>query len=255
MLETLKPIRTESLKDVCVAQLEALILSGELPVGHKLPPERDLARQLAVSRPIVHEALVEMAGKGLVSLIPRVGTVVNDYRKEGSIALLTSLLRYNSGKLAPKLLDGLLAMRILFEVENARLAALNRTSAQVDELRAIVRSESQARAEDVETLTSLDFDFHHAVAMATDNLSYPLLLNSFKQIYTRLSGQFFEDPAVVPVVVEGHQALVDAIARQSDIEAGETMRRLLAHGEERLRAIIADPALRSGLHVDTAAGF
>jgi DNA-binding FadR family transcriptional regulator len=104
MQELLKPIKSESLKDICVARLEELILSAKLPIGQKLPSERELALQLGVSRPVVHEGLVDLAAKGLVTMKPRVGTVVNDYRKEGSLFLLTALVNYHQGQLDPNLL-------------------------------------------------------------------------------------------------------------------------------------------------------
>jgi GntR family transcriptional repressor for pyruvate dehydrogenase complex len=239
MLNALKPVRTESLKEVCVTRFEELVLSGELAVGQKLPPERELALQLGVSRPVVHEALVDIAAKGLVSLIPRVGTVVNDFRTEGSIALLTSLLNYDQGKLGVKLLYGLLQMRMLFEVENARLAALNRTEQHLVDLQTIFRQETHSPVSDVEQLTQLDFDFHLKIAIASDNLSYPLLLNSFKPVYTNLSGQFFSDPTVVPFILSFHEELVNAIAVQDDQQAIAVMRRMLAHGEARLQDLIA----------------
>ena len=81
-----EPLRTDSLKDVFVLRFEELILSGKIKVGQKLPSERELALQLCVSRPVVHEGLVELASRGLVSLKPRIGATVNDYRKEGSIS-------------------------------------------------------------------------------------------------------------------------------------------------------------------------
>ena len=62
MLEQLlEPIKTDSLKDVFVIRFEELILSGKVKIGQKLPSERELALQLGVSRPVVHEGLVELA--------------------------------------------------------------------------------------------------------------------------------------------------------------------------------------------------
>ena len=122
----LKPIRTESLKEVFINRFEELILSGKISVGQRLPSERELAVQLGVSRPVVHEGLLDLAAKGLVTMIPRVGTIVNDFRKEGSLSLLTSLVNYHQGGLEPHLLGSLLEMRQLFEVESARLAAHHR---------------------------------------------------------------------------------------------------------------------------------
>ncbi|MFP4226410.1 MAG: FadR/GntR family transcriptional regulator [Desulfobacterales bacterium] len=239
MLDGLKPVRTESLKDVCVARFEEFILSGAIKVGEWLPPERDLARQLKVSRPVVHEALVDIAAKGLISMIPRQGAVVNDYRREGSLALLNSLLNYNEGRLDPKLLDGLLNMRMLFEMENARLAAKNRTDEHLAQLRGLRQREAETPINHVDALVALDFEFHLLLAMATDNLLYPLLLNSFKPIYTNLTRQFFRNPEVVASVFEYHKQLAAAVEARDGKLAEAVMREMLANGEDRLRQMIA----------------
>lgn len=239
LFEGLEPLKAESLKNVCIRRFEGMILSGAVGVGEKLPPERELAVRLGVSRPVVHEALVDLAVKGLVSMTPRKGAVVNDFRRQGSVTLLISLLEYQNGRLDARLLDGLLNMRMLIETENARLAAGNRTPAQVDELNALIAQESQADPADGEAVTRLDFEFHLLIAIATDNLLYPLLLNSFKPVYTNLSGQFFKDSALVRVVFEFHKILTAAIADQDEARAAELMRRMLLHGEDRLRKIIA----------------
>ncbi len=52
----------------------------------------ELALQLGVSRPVVHEGLVDLAARGLATLKARVATVVNDFRKEGSLAILNSII-------------------------------------------------------------------------------------------------------------------------------------------------------------------
>src|SRR5512144_2293892 len=53
-------------------QIRGLIHSGEFPAGARLPPERDLARQLGVSRPSVREALIALEVEGLVEV--RIGS-------------------------------------------------------------------------------------------------------------------------------------------------------------------------------------
>ncbi len=235
MQELLKPIRTESLKDIFIRRFEELILSGKFPIGQKLPSERELALQLGVSRPVVHEGLVDLAAKGLVTLIPRVGTIVNDYRREGSLALLTSLLNYQRGDFEPGLLVSLLEMRLLFEVETARLAARHRNRQQLESLYTILRREDSTPHQDVESVGELDFEFHHLLALASGNHIYPLLLNSFKHCYANLAGQFFSDPTVVPAVFDFHKKLVKAIQDKNEKSAARIMRRMLDHGAERLQ--------------------
>lgn len=238
MVPKLKPVKTDLLKDVCVTRFEELIISGKLSPGQKLPSERELAIQLGVSRPVVHEALVDIAAKGLVSLKPRIGSIVNDYRREGSLALLNSLVNYHNGMLEPKLLDGMLDMRILFETENVKLAARNRTDEQAGDLKQLVQQERIAAQNDISLLTELDFQFHLLLAISTGNPSYPLLLNSFKRVYTHLTELFFSLPAVVPTVLDFHHKLVIAIEKKDEEDAIHVMTRLLAHREKILKEII-----------------
>ena len=74
-----------SLKELFVTQLENKILSGELKVGEKLPSERELATSMQVSRAVVNAGISEMEQKGFLIVRPRVGTFVEDYRKNGSL--------------------------------------------------------------------------------------------------------------------------------------------------------------------------
>jgi GntR family transcriptional regulator, transcriptional repressor for pyruvate dehydrogenase complex len=235
MQQLLKPIRAVSLKDVFIRRFEDLILSGTFPIGQKLPSERELALQLGVSRPIVHDGLVDLAAKGLVTLIPRVGTIVNDYRKEGSLSLLTSLVNYHQGELEAGLLNSLLDMRLLFEVETARLAAVNRTAEQLGSFHTLLQAEDTINHGDVDGICELDFNFHHLVALASGNLVYPLLINSFKQCYLNFTGQFYADAAVVPVVFGFHQEMVKAFEGKDLTKAVRIARRMLVHGAEKLK--------------------
>ena len=60
MNSMLKPLKAESLKEVFISRFEDLILTGKLAIGQRLPPERELAVQLGVSRPVVHEGLLDL---------------------------------------------------------------------------------------------------------------------------------------------------------------------------------------------------
>lgn len=241
MNPSLEPLRVSNLKDACIQRLEGLILSGEIKAGERLPSERDLALRLNISRPVLHEALVELAARGLVSILPRRGVVINDYRKTGSCAILSSLLTYNNGQLDPKFIDSLFAMRKLVEVECANLAARHATSDQVAELRELIDVKREFAGGEVQSLTDLDFDFHLLIAIASGNLVYPLILNSFKNVYTHFTGEFFRlcnDEKVIREVFQYQSRLVDAIYRKDPFAASDVMREMLDHGEMNLKGVL-----------------
>lgn len=232
MLEFNSPIQADTLKDVCVDRLEELILSGKFEVGKRLPSQRALAQQLGVSRPVVHEALVYLANKGLVEMVPRVGAVVNDYREKGTLALLDALFKHRREELAPELHDSLLALRFVLEMEWARLAALNRTEKQIRRMREIIAEESDTDPTDVDRLSRLGFDFHHTLAMATDNPVYPLMLNSFKNAYLEMSLIFHGQPKAVPTAIGFQRDVTDAIRKKNPELAVAAMRCMLEYVEE-----------------------
>ncbi len=238
-----EPIRTDSLKEIFVLRFEELILSGKIKIGEKLPPERELALQLGVSRPVVHEGLVELASRGLVSIKPRFGATVNDYRKEGSIALMASLIQYQKGNLEPELLESLLRIRMMLEPPFARLAARNRTSEQILELHGILEKEAAANGRNPQALTDLDFEFHLLIALASGNRVYPLLLNSFRSVYTNLSGQFFRNTKVTDAVHGYHEKMVNAVESGNETRAASVMKAILNHGEKHLREMIGQESL------------
>jgi GntR family transcriptional regulator, transcriptional repressor for pyruvate dehydrogenase complex len=235
---SIEPLRVTSLKEACVTHLEGMILSGELQAGERLPAERDLAVQLGVSRPVLHEALVDLAAKGLVSILPRRGVVINDYRKSGSTAILSSLLTYHQGNLDPKFERSLFEMRGLLETETARLAALHAAPEEIMRLASLLEAEQTVDRGNVAALTQLDFEFHLLVAVLSGNLVYPLILNSFKNIYTHFTQEFFRrawQSAAIEDVFDFHQRLAQAIAARQPDSAARTMAEMLEHGAQLLQ--------------------
>ncbi len=229
----IEPLKIQSLKDACVARLEQLILSGELKIGEQLPSERDFALRIGVSRPVLHAALVDLDAKGLVQIIPRRGVFVSDFRRSGSLAILGSLLSYHEGNLDPAFTRSLIAMRSLVETETARLAALNCTAQQLIEFRSLLEDEARATCSNPQTLTSLDFSFHLAIAIASGNLVYPLIINSFKGVYTHLTGGFFSRYCGTPVALavrQFHAQIVTDFEQRDPDAAVSTMMAMLNHG-------------------------
>jgi DNA-binding FadR family transcriptional regulator len=238
MKTLLSPIRAKSLKEVFIERFESLILSGKLEAGQKLLSERELAEALGVSRPVVHEGLMELEARGLVTMKPRVGTVVNDYRTNGSLAILDTLINYYSGTLETRLLDSMVEMRILFESETVRLAAQNRTEEHLKIFYKLLDEWEAVDMSDVAATTGLYFRFHHHVAMASGNLFYPLLLNSFKHVYVNISRQSFIDAPFMQQVAALHRRIVDAIVAKDPTVAVAAVRELIVYGVGHLKSML-----------------
>jgi GntR family transcriptional regulator, transcriptional repressor for pyruvate dehydrogenase complex len=240
----LSPLKASSLKQQFIHRFEQLIISGFFPVGQRLPPERELAKILEVSRPVVHEGLVELSAKGLVSILPRRGTVVNDFRQQGSVELLGSLLSHGSGELQPNLLKGVLEMRLLFECDLVRQAARHHSEEEFQVMRAALSAEEKLLSSgktpslDYESFALADYAFHHSIALASGNMVYPLLMNSFRQLYLGILNRFYRGVENFLPIVKKHQKIVAFIEQGDAHKAGAEMERLLKESEIQLEEII-----------------
>lgn len=250
-LEQLPKLKKQTLVDDFINRFEEMILSGALSIGEKLPSERDLAAQLGVSRPVVHEGLIDLANKGLITRSPNGGAVINDYRKHGSLPMLNSLLSFHNILLEPNIARSTLEFRLLVEVENARLAARHRSPEQLAELQAILEQEQNLNGSAAQEVGQLDFAFHHLIAMSTGNIFYPLLLNSFKALYLSFVNRFYAIPGMAQQVFDYHAQLVRAIAAQDEQAAAGVMTRMLEHGHKYMTDVIFPDV---NLHLEPPAG-
>ena len=141
-------------------QIRTLIKSGEFPAGARLPPERDLAKQLGVSRPSVREALIALEVEGLVEV--RIGSGI--YVQPGNEGLAGA--KTHEAEAGP---FELLRARYVIESECAALAA---KSAKKGQLQAISDALAEMQREmDLGEHHPLSGDrlFHMRIAEATGN--------------------------------------------------------------------------------------
>ena len=167
-----------SLKELFIHELETMILSGKLPVGEKLPPERDLAQSMQVSRAVVNAGIAELGRKGFLLIKPRVGTFVADYRRNGTLETLISIMNYNGGILRDDEIRSILELRIAFDTLAVELCIPKITEEEVDQLRAYVKQLGNAKSP--EQASEIAFHFQHELAYLSGNTLMPLIFSSFK---------------------------------------------------------------------------
>ena len=89
----INPVKHPTLAQVVASQLAASILDGELKAGDKLPSERELMKQLSVSRATLREALKALSENRLIEARKGVGSFVlaldrNNYVQAAELALV-----------------------------------------------------------------------------------------------------------------------------------------------------------------------
>ncbi len=167
-----------TLKELFIKELENMILSGKLEIGARLPSERELADMMQVSRAVVNGGIVEMSKKGFLTIKPRIGTFVADYRRNGTVETLISIMGYNGGMLRKAEIKSILEIRIVLDILAVQLAipkiteeGLALLKGYLDELH---DSTTPAQASEIA------FNFHHELGMLSGNTLLPLIFYSFK---------------------------------------------------------------------------
>lgn len=179
-----EPLYAPSLKDLFVRKLQGMILSGELALGQKLPAERELCRQMGVSRAVVNGGIAELSRQGFLEVLPRQGTYVTDYRRYGTMETLMAIMDYNGGTLGREEIRSILEVRWGLEqmalrrvIDYASDEDLERLGSFVD---ALGKLPTAAQAADIA------FRFHHEMTLMGGNHILPLIYTSFQVPCTAL---------------------------------------------------------------------
>lgn len=170
-------ISSPSLHELFVDQLEHMILSGKLQIGEKLPPERQLAEMMQVSRSVVNSGLNELEKKGFLIVKPRSGTFVADYRRKGTIDTLTAIMKYNGGRIRNEEIRSIFELRTALDTLAAKLCIEKISEEEIQLL--LEKVESIRQAETREDAIRAAFEFQHEFALVSGNTLIPLVFQSF----------------------------------------------------------------------------
>ena len=170
-------LMSPSLKELFISNIEAKILSGELPVGQQLPPERQLAQSMGVSRAVVNSGIVELENRGFLDVRPRVGTFVADYRRAGTLDTLKSIMTYNRGRLRNEEIRSILEVRDA--LDKLAVADIIPHVTELDNMLLLEKVEAIRQARDNRQAAEATFAFQHELAMLSGNTLLPLIFRSF----------------------------------------------------------------------------
>lgn len=205
-----KPIQAPSSVDLFMDQLKTAILTGDLQPGEKLPSERDMCQQLNVSRAVINTGLRRLAALHFVTMQPRVGNFVADYRLEGGLETLNEIINFRNGNYRPSLLKSIFEVRLQLEGAFFKLATQQQDTVHLQQAAQII--DHIETTTDATQLAQLSFQFFHTMALASGNSVYPMLITNFRPIYETLGRWLFEEVDPTAVVSRQRQELRDVQA-------------------------------------------
>ena len=169
-------------------RIQDLIRDRDLGPGDRLPPERDLAEQLQVSRSSLREATRTLEIQGVVTIRPGAGTFMRD---SGVTPLNDALVAYLTNG-SDALVD-VFEMRHILEPQIAALAARRCTPDDIQQMEDLLEAQ-RLEIEQGETGTRGDTAFHFAIAEVTQNSALVKVVTAVADIL----GQSREDPFQAP---------------------------------------------------------
>lgn len=210
------------------------IRNGRLRQGDQLPTEPQLERTFGVSRTVVREAIADLRSSGYVISIQGKGVFVASLDGEPKIKLTPIEISNIAETLE------MLEFRLAAEGEAAAIAAYRRTAQQEAAIRAAHRKMAQAIESGTPTVDA-DFEFHMAIASATNNRFYLDVLRHFGA-RSIPRGQFptlpeASDKTYLYKVHAEHGAILSAIVDQDPDAARQTMRHHMSASQRRYRLL------------------
>ena len=152
--------------------------------------------------------------KGFLIVRPRVGTFVEDYRKNGTLDTLVSIMKYNGGNLAKDEIKAILELRIVLVNLAATLAIDNATDEQLNSLLPILNDISPE--DSVDDLVEKTFRLHHELAFISGNVLLPLFFMSFKELVCKLWHRFITNYGKELLVKSNCNMINSVITRDKD---------------------------------------
>ena len=217
-LQIIKPVRSSQNTEQVVARVFELIKRNDLQPGDRLPPERELAKQLGISRPALRAGLSSLISMGVLQSRQGSGTFIVD----GPPALDSEPLRLLA-ELHGFSYEHMFETRSILEVGAAGLAAERATGNHLATMAEEI-AEMFAYLNDPQQFLVHDVSFHRAVAQASGNPTLATLVEMVSVILYERRRDTIERAHDFNEALDLHRRIYRAIRNRKPEEAREAMR-------------------------------
>lgn len=221
--------------DEAIEKLRAMIVSGQLRPGDRLPREADLANTLGLSRNSLREAVRALSLVRILDVRQGDGTYVSSLAADSLLEALNFIVEFHRDASVLELLE---VRRILEPAASARAAVLI-SAPSIDHLAEIL---DRANADSpVEDLVKADVEFHRAIAGAAGNSVLASLIESLSAPTQRARvWRGMTQEGALQRTLDEHRAIFDSIARHDPDMARTWATVHVAGVEEWLRSALAE---------------
>jgi len=218
MLDNLQKITIEKPVDKIISQIRALITSGDLNPGDKLPPERKLAEHLGVSRANVRDAIKKLEFYGILKTLPQSGTIVAGIGIVALEGLITDVLQIESSDFR-----SLVETRVILERQSAFFAAQRRTQDDITQISVALKAYESKIKRGIPAIEE-DLLFHIKIAEASkNNVLKSLMMIITPDIVSNYINLKVCEKTNENITLAEHERIFDCIINQNDIEASNAM--------------------------------
>jgi DNA-binding FadR family transcriptional regulator len=217
-----------------VHDLVEAIVKGDVEPGSALPPEERLAQHFAVSRTVIRESVKRVEEKGLISVSPGRGTIVQSKTSWNVLdPVVLAVMLENDSSLG--VLDEIAVIRASLEGSMSAATAAHRSDDQLAEVAESLRRMEQS-VDDFEVFPDADLDFHFLVMTLSGNelaSSITKILFSRARQSARFVGNQSTD--AFHTTLEEHRRVYEAIAAGDAAGAEAAMRAHILDAWQRRR--------------------
>lgn len=238
-----RPVVRSRAHEQVIDAIEEKIVSGSLTVGDPLPPERELASALGVSRAGVREAIRVLEGQGVLRSAVGSGREAGTFIAAMPSAALTRLLRLHVA-LANFPIDDVVDARVMLERSSADFAARSASPEALASARRHLEA-MDVPGIDAETFNDHDTSFHVAIAEAGGNRLVAdmttAIRDALRRPILRAMAEVEDSDGLLAALREQHHAILAAIEAGDGAGAAELSEQHIRDAHRRLPALrIAD---------------
>jgi len=230
--------KKQTLSQEIQQNIEDAIINKTFQPGQKLPTEKEMCEMFAVSRTALREALQMLSARGLINVRKGSGIYIEDYHPDHVIKPMHLYLQLNLDK---HYLGYIINVRKMIEPPIARLAAKNRTEADIKKFEKNLEDLKKCADNDFKKEGLLDRDFHMLIANASGNPMIPMMVEPIFQIMPRVKMLIYAEVDVAKkAALDYHSRIFEKIKNQDEQGAYDEMKIHIKIAEEHTKIITGE---------------